>query len=314
MISLSQSKRKAGPAVVTIGVFDGVHLGHQKILSRMTKAAGRIKASTAVITFTPHPSDVLGKKVPGMILSLEHRLKLLGMYGVDLACIIKFDKRLAAMEPERFMRDIAMARFDIKELFVGRDFGMGKDRRGSLDVLKAFGKKNGFKVTVVERRSLGGRDISSTRIRGLVLKGDLHECERLLGRRFSVLGTVVHGYKIGRKIGVPTANLNIHHEVTPPSGVYAVFAVLGKTIFKGVANIGFRPTFSKGQAERSFEVHLFDFNKDIYGKQVEVFFVKRLRAEKRFVSDRSLVEQIHKDMKKASVCLKGVRLKGPVVT
>jgi len=286
---------------LTIGVFDGVHLGHQKIIGSLVRAARRHNAKAVVMTFIPHPASVVQpRKAPPLLLSLTHRLKLLADTGVDSVFVVKFDKALADVLQDRFMREVVSGVFNAKELLVGEDFRLGKDgKRGSRELCES-GRLNGVKVRLIKNKKMNGRVVSSTLIRDLVVNGKFGTASRLLGRPYSLLGTVVHGDQIGRILGFPTANLNLHHEAEPPLGVYPVFVRLDKKIFRGVMNIGFRPTLFSGALQKRFEVHMFDFHGKIYGKDLEVFPLKRIRREQKFKDHEHLVARIKQDADRAA--------------
>ena len=289
-------------SIVTIGVFDGVHIGHQAVIKKVVHRARAIGAISVTITFDPHPMTVLspGHFVPRLI-SLKHRVRLIKDLGIDKVQVINFDKRIANMPPEKFVKDIVAGRLNAKEIFVGEDFCFGRHAGADIKELKRIGEMAGLKVHPVKAVKRDGRIISSSEIRRLVVAGKIKEASDLLGRPFSILGTVVSGAKLARVLGYPTANINPHHEAIPPSGVYAVKVKLDKKLLKGVMNIGVRPTFyDHGRdTEPSIEVHIFSFHGSVYGRDLEIIFVKRMRAEKKFNTIDSLIEQVRKDEKAA---------------
>ena len=289
-------------SVVTIGVFDGVHIGHQAVIKKVVQRARAIGAISVTITFDPHPMTVLspGHFVPSLI-SLKHRIRIIKDLGIDKVQVINFDKRIAKMSPEKFVKDIVAGRLNAKEIFVGEDFCFSKAAGADIKALKRIGGPAGLKVYSVKAVKRDGQVISSSEIRRLVVAGRIKEASELLGRPFSILGTVVSGAKLARVLGYPTANINPHHEAMPPSGVYAVKVKLNKRLFNGVMNIGVRPTFYDHgmEPEPSIEVHIFGFHGNIYGKDLEIVFVKRIRAEKKFNTIDSLIEQVRKDEKAA---------------
>jgi len=289
-------------SIVTIGVFDGVHIGHQAVIKKVVQRARAIGAASVTITFDPHPMTVLspGHFVPSLI-SLKHRIRLIKDLGIDKVQVINFDKRIAKISPEKFIKDIVAGRSNAKEIFVGEDFCFGKGAGADIKALELIGGEAGLKVHTVKAVKRAGRVVSSSEIRRLIIVGRIKDASDLLGRPFSILGTVVSGAKLARILGYPTANINPHHEAMPPGGVYAVKVRFGKRLFKGVMNIGVRPTFyDHGRdAEPSIEVHIFGFHGDIYGKDLEIVFVKRIRAEKKFNTIDSLIEQVRRDEKTA---------------
>ena len=287
--------------VVTIGVFDGVHRAHQKIVEILAKEAKKNHLATLLITFDPHPANILQKsaRVP-LLISLSHRLRLLKEMGLDYVIVLRFDEKLYHMSAAHFINKV-LAKIRISEIIIGRNFFFGRNKKGTITDLKRSSEIYGYKVKVVTPFRHSGKVISSTWIRSLILKGDLKKSSRLLSRPVTVLGTVMKGYKRGRIIGCPTANIDPHHEAIPPSGVYAVKLKLKNKLYKGVLNIGRRPTFKKNSKDResTIEAHIFNFNKSIYGKDLEIMFVKKIRKEKRFRDTSSLREQIERDKKLA---------------
>ena len=261
-------------------------------------AAKAIGAKSVVVTFDPHPLKVLspGHFVPSLI-SVKHRVKLIKELGIDRVIVMSFNKKTALMPAEKFIKDIVIKNLNAKEIFVGEDFCFGKNAAGHAQTLKSIGKKEGIKVNIVQHVKKEGLVVSSSLIRKLIVSGQIDKASRLLGRAYSILGTVVGGSKLARKLGYPTANINPHHEAIPPSGVYAVRVRFKERLFNGVMNIGVRPTFySCGRDEEpSVEVHIFDFSSRIYGKDLEILFVKKLRDEKKFKTIDSLIEQIKND-------------------
>ena len=288
----------SGPTTVTIGMFDGVHRGHKKILKLLRERAGTIKRKGCVLTFEPHPLRVLrSRKTPPMLISVKHRLNLLKEEGVDIVAVIDFTRGFARTEAGRFVENILVKKLHAKELLVGANFVFGKDKSCDVDSLKKLGRKFGFSVRVIQPLSTDGKVISSTLIRKLIMSGKLNQAKRLLGRDASILGTVVKGATRGRVLGFPTANLDPHHEAIPPSGVYIVKVRIKKKEFPGVLNIGFRPTFNKLKGhEPVVEVHIFGFSKSLYGQDIEVIFLKKIRGERRFKDHEKLLSRIKKDV------------------
>jgi riboflavin kinase/FMN adenylyltransferase len=287
--------------IVTIGVFDGVHSAHRKIIKAMVKKAKKKRLSTMLITFHPHPGNILNRsaKVP-LLISLKHRLRLLSEMGLEHVIVLPFNRALAGMSEVNFIKNI-LSRIQIDEITVGGNFFFGRHKKGKISDLKRFSALYGYRVNTIPALKRSGKVISSTRIRGLILKGDLKKAASLLARPVGILGTVIKGRKRGRIIGFPTANINPHHEAIPPSGVYAVKAICNKRLYKGVLNIGVKPTFNKNvrDKEPTIEAHLFDFNKSIYGKDLEIIFVKKIRNERKFRNMPALRKQIKEDAKVA---------------
>ncbi|MFH1189114.1 MAG: bifunctional riboflavin kinase/FAD synthetase [Candidatus Omnitrophota bacterium] len=295
------------PAVVAIGVFDGLHVGHRRIITRAVREAKRLKLKSAVLTFYPHPVRLLHPGAPdaSSLISLDHRIRLIGELGVDTLVILRFSRAIADITPEDFARKILAGKLGVREICVGEDFRFGKGARAGVRELKRLGGPLGFKVNTVKPVRVGRHVVSSSLIRRLITSGDLAKASKLLGRRVSVLGTVISGARLARELGYPTANLNPHHEIIPPAGVYAVFVNYRKKSYKGVLNIGLRPTFySPRDRESAIEVHIFGFRRKIYGRNLEVFFVKKLRDEVAFAGKSELIGQIRRDETAARDALK----------
>lgn len=295
-----------GGTVVTVGVFDGLHVGHMKVISDTVKTARRLGLKSAVVTFDPHPAKIVdpSQKVPS-IISLAHRIRLISQLGADYLVIINFTPSMAKMSAGRFLKKVLSERLKAKVICVGENFYFGKGGSAGIGELRRIASAAGIKAVIVKPAKSGRRMISSSIIRRLIKRGELSSASKLLGRPVSILGTVVSGARLARSLGYPTANLNPHHEVVPPSGVYAVWIKYGQRYMKGVLNIGNRPTFyGPRDREEAIEVHIFNFSKNIYGKDIEVFFVKKLRDEARFKDDKALVKQIKMDMARAKSILK----------
>ena len=294
IVKLKNLKQQKPPAVVTVGIFDGVHTGHKKIFSELVSQAKKLKAISVVLTFDPHPEKVLkGKKSIAMLSSLKHRLSLLSASGIDLCVVVRFNKKFAQKDTESFIKNILIKKLNMKKLVVGGSFSFGSDNTHTILSLRDIAKEIGFDLKFVNPKKHNKHIISSSIIRSLIEKGKLQKASRLLGRPVSVLGVVVHGRKRGRILGFKTANINPHHEAIPPTGVYASYTVINKKVYKSVLNIGRRPTFAG--KDPSVEVHIFGINKNLYGKDIEVYFAKRLRSEKKFKTISQLRVQILKD-------------------
>ncbi len=287
-------------SVVTIGVFDGVHIGHQAVIKKVVMRSRAIGARAIAITFDPHPMKLLSAShfVPSLI-SLKHRIRLIKELGIDSVTVLKFDRKMADITAEKFVKNILIKRFNTKEVFVGEDFRFGAGAEADANILKEIGRAYAIKVNIVKDVKKDGAVVSSSIIRQFVVRGEIDMASGLLGRSYSILGTVVGGAKLARVLGYPTANLNPHHEAVPPSGVYAVKIIFNKKTFKGVMNIGVKPTFYDHghDKEPAIEVHIFSFHSRIYGKDLEVLFVKKLRDEKKFKTQDELISQIKKDVK-----------------
>lgn len=279
-------------AVVALGVFDGVHLGHEKILKAAVKKAHSVRGKSLIVTFYPHPQK------EDSISSLSHRLKLISRFGIDSAIVISFTKNFSQITAEDFIKDILCKRIGAKYIFVGSNFTFGKSALGNVNLLKQFSKAFNYQLTIFKVVKYQNKIISSTYIRKLIRKGKLKEARILLDRPVTILGTVIKGSSIARKLGFPTANIDPHHEVTPPCGVYAVKVRLGKLILPGVCSIGHKPTFGFNKI-RHIEVHLFNFKKSIYKRILEIEFIKYIRKQRKFANIENLAKRISLDIKQA---------------
>jgi riboflavin kinase/FMN adenylyltransferase len=284
--------------VLTLGNFDGVHLGHQAIFKKVVGRAREIGGTSIAFTFEPHPLKVLAPERSPLLLNTFHgKMRLFEQAGTDVVICANFTREFADQHPEDFARDVLHKLINVNEVFVGYDYAFGRGREGSIESLKKMGQTYGFRVGVVEPVLVDGTVVSSSAVRELLSKGQMQEAARLLGRHYAIEGEVVHGSHRGHTLGFPTANLKTANELIPGFGVYAVIAHVDCRPFKGVASIGIRPTFNNGPV--SIEVYLFEFEQDIYGKEMEVAFVKRLRGEEKFPDAGALVRQIRKDVQDA---------------
>jgi riboflavin kinase / FMN adenylyltransferase len=297
--------------VVTVGTFDGVHLGHQDVLHRLAARAAEVGLPSVLVTFDPHPLEVVNPAAAPLLLTpgLE-RLEALAETGVDYVAVVPFTPTLAAYEAADFVDLVLRDRMRMRELLIGHDHGMGRGRTGDADVLTALGAERGFRVDVVAPVSAGDRDglpVSSTEIRRAVAAGDLDRAAVGLGRLYSASGRVVHGEQRGRLLGYPTLNVELPspRKLLPPEGVYAVRVQTPRGSFGGMMNLGPRPTF--GDARVGIEAHLFDAAGEFYGAWVRVDFVARLREVQRFPSVEALVEQLGRDAEQARRALSGFR-------
>lgn len=288
--------------VATIGNFDGVHRGHRAVLEQLDTHAQRLQLPATVITFEPTPQEFFTPdSAPARLCRLREKLVAFKRLGVKQVLCLKFDQQLAALEAEAFIRNILVEALGIRYLVVGDDFQFGKLRRGDFAMLEAAGKRQGFPVENTRTFIDEDERVSSTRIREALGKGELETAERLLGRPYSIHGRVAPGDQRGRTIGFPTANIRLHRQRTPLSGVFAVTVdCLEAHVLPAVANLGSRPTV--GGTEPVLEVHIFDFNRDIYDAHVEVNFVSKLREEKKFDSFEALKQQIQLDAMAARDC------------
>ncbi|MBD3296868.1 MAG: bifunctional riboflavin kinase/FAD synthetase [Candidatus Omnitrophica bacterium] len=297
--------------VAAIGMFDGIHLGHKKVIRRVLSHSGS-SHERVIITFDPHPQKVLQPdRTPPRIMSLEHRLHIMEKMGVDAVIIIRFTRRLAAMSPEEFVREVLGAT-GVSIVYVGANFHFGSGKTGDTEGLRRIGAEYGIEVRVVEPVKLGASVISSTWLRKLVRSGNLDKAEKILRRPVSVYGTVVRGEARGRALGYPTANIDPHQEVIPPPGVYAVKVDVDGELFNGVLNIGFKPTFYgsklKKRKEPLIEAHIMDFKGALYGRNIEIFFVRKIRRERRFKTEQALRQRIDEDRERALKMLTGEKI------
>ena len=289
-------------AVITIGNFDGVHIGHQALFHKVIEKAEELDGTSIAMTFEPHPIRVLKQNNhPPLITMYEQKVELIAKAGIDILICISFTREFASIPAKEFIERILVKRIGMKAVIVGEDYTFGKNREGNLDLLKTYGKQIGFEVIVVREIQMSNNSedkISSTRIRELISDGKVAESQKLLGRHYQIRGTVMTGRdRGGRLLGFPTANINLYDELSPKTGVYAVTVECKGSKYKGVANIGYSPTFD----DRIFtvEAHILDFNDDIYGQKIRVNFIKRLRDEKKFLNISELSKQIKKDIDKA---------------
>ena len=302
-------ERPAFP-VVTVGVFDGLHRGHQQILTAALAEAGA--DPVAVVTFDPHPRAVLGPPKRGRLLTpLDERLELLAEWPVAAAVVLRFDQRIAALSYVDFVRDALLGGLGARRLVLGHNFRLGHERHGDRDSLTALGRELGYEVTFVPAVVVGGEPVSSTRIRHLLDAGGVEAAAELLGRPYALAGTVVRGSGRGRGLGIPTANLLVHADkLVPANGVYAVRARVGSARQAGALNIGVQPTFHADGAPapaRTVEVHLLDYRGDLYGANLQLEMVARLREERRFAGPEELVQQVQRDLE----AVRALGLDGP---
>jgi riboflavin kinase / FMN adenylyltransferase len=285
--------------IVTWGVFDGVHRGHCRVIEQVLTWARAEGVSSAVTTFDRHPEEVLrGMKVP-LVTPLGERLHLIGELGVDFCIVLNFTLDFSKTSADEFIRGIVAGRMGAKGIVLGHDSRFGRDRAGDLDFLSRLGRDVGLEVRRSEPEIFQGRPVSSSLIREAIFAGRLADATFLLGRPPSVIGTVVRGERRGTALGFPTANLELHHAVRPPTGVYAAEVPLGGRVHRAVVNIGTRPTFRQNGGE-TIEVHLLDYaGGDLYGRIVEVRFLSRIRDEKKFDGPEALKRQISADIETA---------------
>jgi riboflavin kinase/FMN adenylyltransferase len=298
---LNAGKRKV---CLAIGFFDGVHLGHQQIIRQTIADARQHEGVALVVSFDCHPNSVVAPtRVPPLIYSLSQKLRVIESLGAHSLLLIHFDKAFSQQPGEEFIRRLASDLGGIQSLCVGSNFVFGYKRGGNVELLKKSGNELQFAVHGMAAVSLDGEAVSSTRIREAIAAGDLDGVSQMLGRAYSLAGTVVRGERLGHKIGFPTANLDAVGRALPPNGVYAVHAeVLGtaeRSSYRAVLNIGVRPTVNDGNPQRRVEVHLLGFEGELYDKEIELTFVQKLRDERKFASLDALREQIGRDIGEA---------------
>jgi len=290
----------AHDAFIAIGVFDGLHLGHQRVISQARDDARAAGGASVVLTFDPHPVRVLRPDhAPLLLTSTAHKLRLIAGLGVDAALVLPFDKPFSELTADAFLNLLVQKTDRLREVCVGTRFHFGHNRTGNVRLIEQFAPSHNFIAKEITSVMLGDEIISSTAVRQHVQAGNLDRAAAMLGRPFSILGTVVPGDALGRQLGFPTANLNPHNEVFPPDGVYVTRVLVGGQPFTGVINLGRRPTFEGRSHKRVLEVHILDFNRDIYGQEIEVVFLKKLRGEQKFANVEELKKQIANDVQAA---------------
>jgi riboflavin kinase / FMN adenylyltransferase len=290
--------------VVTIGSFDGVHLGHRRILDEVIARAKQINGQAAVLTLDPHPRQFFSPQhAPPILTTLEKKAELLEAAGVDVLFILRFDGAVASLPPVEFVDEILLKKCGASALVVGHDFRFGHAAAGDFELLNELAQLRGFTVSQAPALLIDGERVSSTSIRELLLLGDLEAVTRFLGRPYSIVGEVEHGRGIGTELGFPTANITPHHNATPAQGVYAGEAIVGDVRKPAAINIGFAPTIPHD--EMTIEAFLLDFDADVRGQRIEITFLERLRGELKFESRDALVEQIGLDVERVRAIFTG---------
>jgi riboflavin kinase/FMN adenylyltransferase len=310
--AIDELKSLPGSTHLAIGVFDGLHVGHQAVIGRALESSRQTGGNAVVVTFDPHPVRVLRpEKAPRLLTSTQHKVKLIEKLGVDAVLLLEFTPEFSKTRPEIFIDKLVQAANQLSQICVGQEWTFGANRSGSIRLLEELAPKMGFQVASVPPVLVNERVVSSTLIRSAVESGDLESAANYLGRDFTILGTVAEGRQLGRRLGFPTANLHAHNELFPPNGVYAAKAWLREDEYGGVVNIGVRPTIENETGERILELHLFDFDQQIYGEDVEVAFLAYLRPEQKFSGVAELQAQIQRDAEKAHGVYDLGRLKYP---
>jgi riboflavin kinase/FMN adenylyltransferase len=299
---LKNIQKKFDNSILTLGNFDGLHLGHQELVRMIIRRAREVGAVSMVVTFRPHPLNVLAPdKCPPLISIYEEKIRLFERLGIDVLVKIPFTLEFSTMSPEDFVRDILCSTLGAKEIFVGYNYRFGRGREGDIQKLRTLGKKYGFTVREIEQMAIDGEVISSTKIRTLLGSGEVEHAAKLLGRNYAITGIVVRGDGRGKGLGFPTANIAPKHAIIPADGVYAVRLVVRERVYDGIANIGMRPTFNKKVL--AIEVHVFNFSEDIYGEDISLCFIRKIREEKKFKDSEALANQIRSDIKVAKEIL-----------
>jgi riboflavin kinase/FMN adenylyltransferase len=292
---IEEPKLSASRTVVTLGNFDGVHLGHQALIRHTVEEGKRLGVPSVVLTFEPHPLKLLAPaRAPKLILLHKDKMRLFQSFGVDIVVIQNFDESFAALEAPDFVRSFLIERLRSKKLWVGRDLRFGRGRKGTVENLVQWGTRYDFEVGAVEPIVVDQERVSSSRIRQLVEEGRVEEATPLLGRYHFVSGKVVSGHRRGRELGFPTANIASRNEVLPQDGIYATLLQIGEESLSSVSSVGVNPTF--GPAARTIESYILNFDRSIYGESVRLSFVKRIREEKKFDSVEQLISQMRGDV------------------
>lgn len=292
--------------VLTVGTFDGVHAGHRAIIDTVVAKAKEKGARSVLVTFDPHPRNIINPGDDGikLLTTLEERCEILEELGIDRMVVIPFDRDFSLLSSEEFIRDIIHKKIGVSEFVIGYDHHFGRNREGTIETIEKLGTELNFDSYVVSKHEVGKKTVSSTAIRNAISEnGNIEQATEFLQRPYRLNGTVVHGDKRGKEIGFPTANIKPEHvnKIIPKGGVYAVKVRINGSWFDGMMNIGTRPTFDGGQ--QTLEVHLFDFKEDIYGKEVQVRFFKRIRDEKKFSGKQELIEQLKADKEQSQELL-----------
>ena len=301
--NIAELQTIAGSVHLALGVFDGVHVGHQEVILNAVKSAREEGGKVGVITFEPHPVRVLAPdRAPSRILaSIAHKADLLGSMGVDFLCVQEFTLDFAAREAREFIGDLMKYSNDLETIAVGEDWIFGKARGGNVDKLRTWGAEMEFSVTAAAPVMIDGERVSSTRVRQAVRDGNLTAVRKMLGRPYDVVGTVIEGKKLARTLGFPTANVVVHNEQLPPDGVWSLKVKFRGESYNGIGNLGRRPTVEQEGARRLLEIHVFDFDGDLYGETIDAEFVTYLRKEKKFESVEELKSQIEADVARAKL-------------
>lgn len=295
ILGIDQIKKPFLNPAVTLGNFDGVHLGHQKIFEKVKEEARKIHGESVVITFEPHPLKILSpEQCPPLLTPFRKKMMLIEKTGVEKVLCIQFTRAFAELSPVEFVKSVLLGKVEAKKIIVGYNYRFGRGKSGDVDSLKENCALFGVDVEVVEALRVTDTIVSSSKIRELIRDGEVKKASKLLGRDYPVIGQVIEGTKRGHALGFPTANLEMAEELYPKPGVYAVSVNWHQQCFNGLANIGFNPTFDAKAV--SLEVHILNFESEIYGEELQVYFAERIRDEIRFPSTEGLIKQIRKDI------------------
>lgn len=303
-------KQKLPHPVLTLGNFDGVHLGHQEIFRMLIERAKKKNGTSVVFTFVPHPLSVIApERAPKLLTTYKDKIKLIKKSGIDVVICVNFTKEFAKLKAEDFVKDVLCKIIDVKEIFIGSNYLFGKGRKGSPELLKHMGKEYGFTVSVINEIKMNDITFSSSKIRKLVSKGKVDEVSKFLGRLYSVEGIVISGAKRGKNLlKTPTANLSTANELLPKDGVYAVTVELDGKTYGGATNIGYNPTFK--DKKFSFETHVLDFDGELLGRILKVNFIKRIRDERKFSNAKELGVQLKQDLEDIRQVIKEYKSSG----
>jgi riboflavin kinase/FMN adenylyltransferase len=304
---LEKTRKKLPYPVLTLGNFDGVHIGHQALFKKLISRARKMNGTSVVYTFVPHPLRVIApERAPRLLTTYKDKIALIEKSGIDVIICANFTEKFATITAESFVRDILHNVIGVKEIIIGENYKFGKGRKGTPELLQEIGKELGFRVTILDEIQKNEVTISSSRVRSLVAKGKVDEASAMLGRLYSVEGIVVEGANRGKRLlNTPTANLLTANELLPKDGVYAATVEINGKSYGGASNIGYNPTFE--EKKFSFETHIFDFSGDLTGKTIRVFFVKRIRDEMKFSSVSELSSRMKKDINEIREILKSLQ-------
>lgn len=308
VVGLEAIKNPYPGTVLTIGNYDGVHVGHQKILSAVVRRAEETNGTSMVMTFEPHPAKVIApERDIKLLTTTEEKARLIEAMGIRVLLLVNFNREFASMLPDDFIENVLVNTLDVKEVIVGDNYTFGKHKKGTIELLRKRGKEYGFRVQAIDNVIVDHTTVSSSAVRSLLQRGAVFEASRYLGRCYSIEGKVIKGKGRGQKLlNIPTANIETPVEITPKEGVYAVRVTVRGTLYDGVANIGKNPTF--GNETVSYEVHLFSFSGNLLGEQIRIEFIDRIRGERRFPNAASLEKQIRADIEYARQLLKRTRI------